>query len=235
MMTHRTDARQHARTPRSHDLVESTRNIIKSTTPSLKQLSTLLVSSPTQPPAQFRLTLSRLQRDFEAALNAFATVQKQSARRSKEDLEGAKRRVGSASASGVAVEEDEEREHSQQQSQSQSLQTQTQLQTPHGPSAAELEFQESLITEREAEIREIEAGIHELNEIFRDLGAIVQEQGGMIDNIEYNIGEVAVNVQGADRELDQAEDYQRKSGKRAACLLLIVGFVVAVVLVAILS
>jgi hypothetical protein len=47
-------------------------------------------------------------------------------------------------------------------------------------SPQELEFQETLIAEREAEIREIESGIHELNDIFRDLGTIVQEQGGLI-------------------------------------------------------
>lgn len=44
----------------------------------------------------------------------------------------------------------------------------------------ELAYQESLITEREAEIREIETGIHELSEIFRDLGTLVNEQGGML-------------------------------------------------------
>lgn len=47
-------------------------------------------------------------------------------------------------------------------------------------SAQELEFQETMIAEREAEIREIETGIHELNDIFRDLGTIVTEQGGLI-------------------------------------------------------
>ena len=52
------------------------------------------------------------------------------------------------------------------------------LQTQLSPQ--ELAYQESLITEREAEIREIETGIHELSEIFRDLGTLVQEQGGML-------------------------------------------------------
>lgn len=66
------------------------------------------------------------------------------------------------------------------QSPLQEQQQQTQLQTSAGPSMAEIEFQETLIAERESEIREIESGIHELNEIFRDLGHIVQEQGGMI-------------------------------------------------------
>ena len=59
-------------------------------------------------------------------------------------------------------------------------QAQVQVQKPKGPSQSEIEFQEALIAEREADIEEIETGIHELNEIFRDLGHIVQEQGGMI-------------------------------------------------------
>ena len=50
-------------------------------------------------------------------------------------------------------------------------------------SAQELEFQETLIAEREAEIREIETGIHELNDIFRDLGTIVEQQGGLIGQL----------------------------------------------------
>jgi syntaxin 7 len=44
----------------------------------------------------------------------------------------------------------------------------------------ELEYNESMITQREEEIREIEQGITELNEIFRDLGSMVHEQGDML-------------------------------------------------------
>lgn len=44
----------------------------------------------------------------------------------------------------------------------------------------ELEYNESMITQREDEIREIEQGITELNEIFRDLGTMVHEQGSML-------------------------------------------------------
>jgi syntaxin 7 len=49
--------------------------------------------------------------------------------------------------------------------------------------AQELDFQETLIAEREAEIRDIESGIHELNDIFRDLGTIVSEQSGLIGEL----------------------------------------------------
>jgi syntaxin 7 len=40
----------------------------------------------------------------------------------------------------------------------------------------EIEFNETLISEREGEIHGIEQGITELNEIFRDLGMLVNEQ-----------------------------------------------------------
>lgn len=141
-----------------------------------------------------------------------------------------------------------------EQIQAQVLQSQL---SPH-----ELAYQESLIQEREAEIREIETGIHELSEIFRDLGTLVHEQGGMIglsyfstafpifsrltvlamlridamsDNIESNIYEVAVQTSGAAEELTTASEYQRKAGRRAACLGLVLIVVVAVVLLAVCS
>lgn len=53
--------------------------------------------------------------------------------------------------------------------------------------AQELDFQETLIAEREAEIRDIESGIHELNDIFRDLGTIVSEQGGLIGELRPGV------------------------------------------------
>lgn len=90
-----------------------------------------------------------------------------------------------------------------------------------------------MIAEREAEIREIESGVQELNEIFRDLGHIVQEQGDMIDNIEYNITSIASNTESADRELLSAHAYQRRAGRRMLCLTLIVGFVIAIVILAV--
>jgi t-SNARE complex subunit (syntaxin) len=114
-----------------------------------------------------------------------------------------------------------------------------------------LAHQEALITERETEIRNIETGILELNEIFGQLGTIVQEQGNMVgmyllssliitirsergtDNIESNIRNVEDYTQDASRELTTASDYQRKAGRRAACLSIILIVVVGVVLIAV--
>ncbi|KAN0102334.1 t-SNARE [Russula decolorans] len=130
----------------------------------------------------------------------------------------------------LAVEEDpstssHHTEAAPEQLQAQAMQAQL---SPH-----ELAYQESLIHEREAEIREIETGIHELSEIFRDLGTLVHEQGGMLDNIESNVYSIAVDTAGAAEELTTASEYQRRAGRRAACLGLVIIIVIVVVLIAV--
>lgn len=229
-------------TAQIHDLTESTRALVKDLSGSIKELAGFQPSSLSQTD---RLTGTKLQRDFESAINAFAKAQRESAKLSRSMLDGAKEErektlraasssSGQDSANKVAVNEtlvqiDDDAQPSEGQEQ---VQQQEQRQS-NEPSQAEIEFQETLIAERETEIREIENGIQELNEIFRDLGHIVQEQGGMIDNIEYNVQTIATNTGAADRELVSASDYQRRAGRRAACLMLIVGFVVTIVLLAV--
>ena len=55
----------------------------------------------------------------------------------------------------------------------------------------------------------------------------------IIDNIESNVYSIAVDTAGAAEELTTASEYQRKAGRRAACLGLIVIIVVVVVLIAV--
>ena len=55
----------------------------------------------------------------------------------------------------------------------------------------------------------------------------------VIDNIESNISSIAVDTSGAADELTTAHDYQRKAGRRAACLMIILVVVVAIVLLAV--
>jgi len=57
----------------------------------------------------------------------------------------------------------------------------------------------------------------------------------MLDNIESNISNIAVDATGAADELGVAHQYQRKAGRRAACLMVVVGIVICVVLLAVLS
>lgn len=124
----------------------------------------------------------------------------------------------------------------------------------------ELEYNESMIVQREEEIREIEYGITELNEIFRDLGTMVNEQGSMlgkrhapdhtlvrmhpltslslssrIDSIENNVTHISMSTHAASEELTTAAIHQRNARKKSCYLLLIVAVVAGIVVLAILS
>ncbi|KAI0785135.1 t-SNARE [Abortiporus biennis] len=200
-----------------HDLTETTRAMVKRGSDDLKKLAALQATLP-----RHKTSLQKTSHDFQVSLVAFQRAQQVSAERQRVVVEGVKHAVEEEHAA-------EERPSSPTPSQRQAQVLQNQL-SPH-----ELAYQESLIQEREAEIRDIETGIHELHEIFRDLGTLVQEQGGMLDNIESNIDSIAVDTSGAAEELTTAHEYQRRAGRRAACLLLVLGVVVAVVLLAVLS
>jgi len=202
-----------------HDLTETTREMVKRGTQDLKQLAILQSNLPHQ-----ASLLNKTSHDFQLSLAAFQNAQKLSAERQRTVVEVVKQTAEDA-AEGVAPQDAAQSNQALQQTQ-----IQIQALSPH-----ELAHQESLIAERETEIRNIETGIHELNEIFGQLGTIVTEQGTMIDNIESNITSVEADTREADRELVTAADYQRKAGRRAACLMIVMIVVVCIVLIAILN
>jgi len=203
-----------------HDLTETTRAMAKRGSEDLKKLSVQQVALPHQ-----KTALQKTSHDLQMSLVAFQRAQQVSAERQRTVVQGVKLAVDEEQL--TTGSDDHYAATPQEQRQAQILQAQL---SPH-----ELAYQESLIQEREAEIREIETGIHELAEIFHDLGTLVHQQGGMLDNIELNISSVAVDTGAASEELTTASEYQRRAGKRAACLMIILVVVLAVVLVAILS
>ncbi|CCE78872.1 Piso0_000906 [Millerozyma farinosa CBS 7064] len=87
--------------------------------------------------------------------------------------------------------------------------------------AEELEQQTLLIEEREREIHQISQDISDINDIFSNLSGIVGEQQYAIDNIEDNILRYNNDVFGASNELRRAERYQKRSGGRMFCCLII--------------
>lgn len=97
----------------------------------------------------------------------------------------------------------------------------------------EVDFQDSLIIERESEIRNIEQSVGELNELFRDVAHIVNEQGAQLDIISNNIQVVRDDTRGADRELRSASRSQKSARNKACCLLLILSVILTVILLAV--
>ena len=97
----------------------------------------------------------------------------------------------------------------------------------------EVEFQESVIAQREEEIRGIEEGIRELNTIFKDLGQLVVEQEEDLEHIDANVSRAAQHHSQADQELRTAARYQKGARNRACCLLLILAVILTVILLAV--
>ena len=173
---------------------------------------------------------AKVSRDFQTAVAAFQKAQRHSAEKQRQYVERAKASLSDAAESGSApalTPRAETEQLLELEDRPAAAQQQAQAQEELVPDS-ELEFQETLIEEREGDIREIEAGILELNEIFRDLGTIVHEQQSMLDNIESNVISIANDTAGASSELTTAHAYQRKAGRRMLCLLMIFCIVLAV-------
>ena len=65
-----------------------------------------------------------------------------------------------------------------------------------------LNTNDSAIAQREREINDIAQGIIELADIFKELQGMVIDQGTVLDRVDYNIENMAVNVKAADKELN---------------------------------
>ena len=106
-------------------------------------------------------------------MDEFQTVQRSALEKQRASTVAARAAIGD---SEIPVTDDDV------QLQQQQLQEQPQL-----ANQGEVDFQETLIIEREAEIRNIEQSVGELNELFRDVAHIVHEQGGQLDIISDNV------------------------------------------------
>lgn len=136
----------------------------------------------------------------------------------------------SAAAARTAVDEAEPGsggDHQPQQQQDQLLEEQPRL-----ANQDEVDFQEALIIEREAEIRNIEQSVGELNELFRDVAHIVHEQGGQLDIISENVERVGDDTRGANVELRSASRYQKNARNKACCLLVILAVILTIIVLA---
>jgi syntaxin 7 len=181
----------------------------------LQQLQSLTFPQSTQKYHQ-----QKLSREFQTSLSEFQTVQKVAIEKQR----------ASASAARTALDEQTGPSSPEQQHQLGGQQEQEQLRVA---SQDEVDFQDSLIVERETEIRQIEQSVGELNELFRDVAHIVHDQGEQLDIISENVEGVRVDTQGADRELRSASRYQKSSRNKACCLLIILAVILTIVILAV--
>ncbi|KAJ5150740.1 t-SNARE [Penicillium coprophilum] len=198
---------------RVHTLLEETRTGFREVGEGIKQVQTWEDVNPSQ-----KWTQQKLSSEFKATLDEFQTIQRRAIEKERT----------SAVAARTVFDEGEPSSENDVQLQEQILEEQHRM-----ANQGEVDFQESLIIEREAEIRNIEQSVGELNELFRDVAHIVTEQGGQLDIISENVQNVTQDTRGANVELRSASRYQKNARNRACCLFVILAVILAIIVLAI--
>lgn len=201
---------------RVQDLLQETGDSFKDIGEGLKRVSAWEDLGPSQ-----KYTQGKLNQEFRASLTEFQVLQRQALEKQR----------ASATAARTALEQ-EEAAGSQQQGGGQQQQQQVQQQEPRLADQSDVDFQESLIIERESEIRNIEQSVGELNELFRDVAHMVHEQGQSLDIISDNVTQTRDDTRNADQQLRTASRHQKSARGKACCLLLILVIVLTVIIVA---
>ncbi|CEP10506.1 hypothetical protein [Parasitella parasitica] len=163
---------------------EGTRDLIKDTTFNIKSLTQYTTADPKKS-RQRKLEQQKLSKDFQKVVEEFQKIQRISVSKQREYVD---KKKATTAALQSQVEEEQERgdpvlQEQQQLQQADDAQRRIQIEALDN----EIEYNETLISEREGEIQGIEQGITELNEIFRDLGMLVNEQeSGIREYIRAN-------------------------------------------------
>ncbi|KAG6012112.1 hypothetical protein E4U43_007939 [Claviceps pusilla] len=203
--------------------LESTRELCREIGEGVKRLQTWDDLTKQQKYEQ-----TKVSSDFQAALQEFQDLQRRALEKEKASVSAARAAHGSDShvqGGGGNNYQDQE----QQQQQQQLLLLQQQQLAPQD----EVDFQESLIIEREEEIRNIEQGVGDLNVLFTQVAHIVAEQDAGIMTLADNVDRTHEHTMQADRETRQAARYQKAARNKSCCLLLILGIILTIVILAI--
>ena len=206
---------------RVQSLLQETGDSFKEIGEGLKRVSNWEDLGPSQ-----KYTQGKLNQEFRASLTEFQVLQRHAIEKQR----------ASATAARSALDQEGEAASAQAAGgQQQQQQQQLQQQEPRLAEQSEVDFQETLIIERESEIRNIEQSVGELNELFRDVAHMVHEQGQTLDIISDNVTQTRDDTRNADQQLRTASRHQKSARGKACCLLLILVIVLTVVLVAVLA
>lgn len=114
--------------------------------------------------------------------------------------------------------------------------SQQQQQVQQQQTAAELdihfiEYDVAELERRQVEIRQIEQDVLEVSEMYNDLHHLVNEQQEHIDTIDTAIVTTRDRTEEGAKQLDTAEEYQKKARKKQCCVLFLVLTIIAVIVV----
>jgi len=170
--------------------------------------------------ASQKYTQGKLNQEFKASLTEFQALQRQALEKQRASATAAKAALDQDDAGGATTVEGRDTQRLLQEQQ------------PRLADQTDVDFQESLIVERESEIRNIEQSVGELNELFRDVAHMVHEQGGQLDIVSENVVQTRDDTQNADQQLRTASRHQKSARGKACCLLIILVVVLTVIILA---
>jgi syntaxin 7 len=171
-----------------------------------------------------KYTANKLGTEFRASLTEFQALQRSALEKQRASASAARTALDENEAGGAASGGAGGQQQQQQQLQQQDLRLVDQ---------SEVDFQETLIIERESEIRNIESSVSELNELFRDVATMIHDQGQSLDIISENVTSTRDDTRNADQQLRTASRHQKSARGKACCLLMILAIVLAVVILAV--
>ncbi|KAG5940567.1 hypothetical protein E4U53_007567 [Claviceps sorghi] len=203
--------------------LESTRELCRDIGEGVKRLQTWDDLTKQQKYEQ-----TKVSSDFQAALQEFQNLQRQALDKEKASVSAAR----AAHGSDALVQDGGGSNHQDQEQQQQQLLVRQQELMQLAPQD-EVDFQESLIIEREEEIRNIEQGVGDLNVLFTQVAHIVAEQDAGIMTLADNVDRTHEHTMQADRETRQAARYQKAARNKSCCLLLILAVILTIVILAI--
>lgn len=210
---------------RVQDLLSETQDGFKEVGEGLKRVQGWHDLGPSQ-----KYTAGKLATEFRASLDEFQGLQRSALEKQRASQTAAKAALdadgGGLMSPGGTQMGGQQQQLQQQQQQQEQLRLADQ---------SEVDFQESLIIERESEIRNIESSVSELNELFRDVATMVHEQGGQLDIISENVTSTRDDTRNADQQLRTASRHQKSARGKACCLLIILAIILAIVLLAVLA
>ncbi|XP_078429393.1 syntaxin-124-like [Wolffia australiana] len=86
------------------------------------------------------------------------------------------------------------------------------------------------IHDRHESVQDIERSLMDLHQVFLDMAALVEAQGHQLNDIESHVSHASSFVRRGTGQLETAKEYQ-KSSRKWACLAVLLGAVVIIVLV----
>ncbi|KAL4717102.1 hypothetical protein ACJJTC_016989 [Scirpophaga incertulas] len=190
-----------------HESQQSVNACVSATARDLQRLG-ILVRRGDKPQ---KLQVERLTQAFQEALATYCNVQKEVSEKMAAHMPRAKRTRRHLTEEDQTMADDEEAALLDNQ------QAQARL----------VQFETSMLLEREAYMNKIEADVLDVNQIMKELSAMVNAQGQTVESVADHIEQADARVEGGAEQLAKAADYQRRYRRK----LLILSAVLAVLLI----